>query len=75
VDGTDGARNAVREQEMTAPIGSKYLSDRATHFEADGVHTSMVNFTAEEAKGHVDEAHRLGKKSGAHAIGSDGIAD
>jgi imidazolonepropionase-like amidohydrolase len=34
----------------------------------------MVNFTDEEAKAIVDEAHRLGKKVAAHAIGSDGIA-
>src|SRR5438552_15094366 len=34
----------------------------------------MVNFTDEEAKAIVDEAHRIGKKVGAHAIGSDGIA-
>src|SRR5467141_3828844 len=35
---------------------------------------SMVNFTDEEAKAIVDEAHRIGKKVAAHAIGSDGIA-
>jgi imidazolonepropionase-like amidohydrolase len=34
----------------------------------------MVNFTDEEAKAIVDEAHRLGKKVAAHAIGSEGIA-
>ena len=34
----------------------------------------MVNFTDEEATAIVDEAHRLGKKVAAHAIGSDGIA-
>src|SRR2546429_762065 len=34
----------------------------------------MVNFTDEEAKAIVDEAHRIGKKVAAHAIGSDGIA-
>jgi len=33
-----------------------------------------VNFTDEEAKAIVDEAHRIGKKVAAHAIGSDGIA-
>jgi len=34
----------------------------------------MVNFTDEEAKAIVDEAHRLGHKVAAHAIGSDGVA-
>jgi imidazolonepropionase-like amidohydrolase len=32
-----------------------------------------VNFTDEEAKAIVDEAHRLGKRVAAHAIGWDGI--
>ena len=34
---------------------------------------SWVNFTDEEAKAIVDEAHRLGKQVAAHAIGWDGI--
>src|SRR5467141_3024985 len=74
VDGTDGARKAVREQAMYGADWIKYYSDRRYHFEADGVLHSMVNFTDEEAKAIVDEAHRLGKKVAAHAIGSDGIA-
>ena len=52
----------------------KYYSDRAYHFESDGVLHSMVNFTDDEARAIVDEAHRLGKKVAAHAIGSEGIA-
>ena len=74
VDGVDGARKAVREQVMYGADWIKYYSDRRYHFEADGVLHSMVNFTDEEAKAIVDEAHRLGKKAAAHAIGSDGIA-
>jgi imidazolonepropionase-like amidohydrolase len=74
VDGVDGARKAVREQIMYGADWIKYYSDRRYHFEADGVLHSMVNFTDEEAKAIVDEAHRLGKKVAAHAIGSDGIA-
>jgi imidazolonepropionase-like amidohydrolase len=74
VDGVDGARKAVREQAMYGADWIKYYSDRRYHFEADGVLHSMVNFTAEEAKAIVDEAHRIGKKVAAHAIGSDGIA-
>jgi imidazolonepropionase-like amidohydrolase len=74
VDGADGARKAVREQVMYGADWIKYYSDRRYHFEADGVLHSMVNFTDEEAKAIVDEAHRLGKKVAAHAIGSDGIA-
>src|SRR5438046_9457315 len=52
----------------------KDYSDRRYHFENDNVLHSMVNFTDEEAKAIVDEAHRIGKKVAAHAIGSDGIA-
>ena len=74
VDGTDGALKAVREQAMYGADWIKYYSDRRYHFEADGVLHSMVNFTDEEAKAIVDEAHRIGKKVAAHAIGSDGIA-
>jgi imidazolonepropionase-like amidohydrolase len=73
-DGVDGVRKAVREQAMYGADWIKYYSDRRYHFEADGVLHSMVNFTDEEAKAIVDEAHRLGKKAAAHAIGSDGIA-
>jgi len=74
VDGVEGARKAVREQAMYGADWIKYYSDRRYHFEADGVLHSMVTFTDEEAKAIVDEAHRLGKKVAAHAIGSDGIA-
>ncbi|HEY2459975.1 MAG TPA: amidohydrolase family protein [Candidatus Acidoferrum sp.] len=73
-DGVDGVRKAVREQVMYGADWIKYYSDRKYHFEADGVLHSMVNFTDEEAKAIVDEAHRLGKKVAAHCIGSDGIA-
>jgi imidazolonepropionase-like amidohydrolase len=74
VDGADGARKAVREQVMFGADWIKYYSDRRYRFEPDGVLHSMVNFTDDEAKAIVDEAHRLGKKVAAHAIGSDGIA-
>src|SRR5437667_4994886 len=74
VDGVDGARKAVREQVMYGADWIKYYSDRRYHFAGDGVLHSMVNFTDEEAKAIVEEAHRLGKKVAAHAIGSDGIA-
>ncbi|HEY6126566.1 MAG TPA: amidohydrolase family protein [Candidatus Acidoferrum sp.] len=74
VDGVEGARKAVREQIMYGADWIKYYSDRAYHFEPDGVLHSMVNFTDDEAKAIVDETHRLGKKVAAHCIGSDGIA-
>ncbi len=74
VDGVDGARKAVREQVMYGADWIKYYSDRGYFFGPDGVLHSRVNFTEEEAKAIVDEAHRLGRKVAAHAIGSDGIA-
>src|SRR5690242_6375306 len=73
VDGVEGARKAVREQVMYGADWIKYYSDRKYYFGSDGVLHSMVNFRDDEAKAIVDEAHRLGKKVAAHAIGSDGI--
>jgi imidazolonepropionase-like amidohydrolase len=73
-DGVEGVRKAVREQVMYGADWIKYYSDRKYIFGPDGVLHSMVNYTDEEAKAIVDEAHRLGKKVAAHCIGSDGIA-
>jgi imidazolonepropionase-like amidohydrolase len=74
VDGVDGARKAVREQVMYGADWIKYYSDRREHFGPDGRLHSSVNFTDEESRAIVEEAHRLGKKVAAHAIGSEGIA-
>jgi imidazolonepropionase-like amidohydrolase len=74
VDGVDGARKAVREQVMYGADWIKYYSDGRVHFDANGRLRSKVLFTDEEARGIVEEAHRLGRKVAAHAIGSDGIA-
>lgn len=74
VDGVEGARLAVREQVGRGADWIKYYSDRGYNYTADGVLHSRVNFTDEEAKAIVDEAHRLGRRVAAHAIGSDGAA-
>jgi imidazolonepropionase-like amidohydrolase len=74
VDGADNARHAVREQFEHGANWIKYYSDRGYFYGPDGVLHSWVNFTDEEARAIVDEAHRLGHKVAAHAIGSDGIA-
>ena len=74
VDGVDGARKAVREQVMYGADWIKYYSDRREHFGPDGRLHSSVNFTDEESRAIVEEAHRLGRKVAAHAIGSEGIA-
>jgi imidazolonepropionase-like amidohydrolase len=74
VDGVESARLAVREQVGHGADWIKYYSDRGYNYTADGVLHSRVNFTDEEAKAIVDEAHRLGRRVAAHAIGSDGAA-
>ena len=71
-DGVDGLRHAVREQVKYGADWIKYYSDRR-YFLKDGSLHSWVNFTDEEAKAIVDEAHRLGRKVAAHAMGREGI--
>ena len=74
VNGVDNARLAVREQVSHGADWIKYYSDRGYYFAPDGVLHSRVNFTDEEARAIVEEAHRLGRRVAAHAIGSDGAA-
>jgi imidazolonepropionase-like amidohydrolase len=72
VDGVDNIRKAVREQVKFGADWIKYYSDRR-YFMKDGALHSWVNFTDDEAKAMVDEAHRLGRKVAAHAMGWEGI--
>src|SRR5882672_5910424 len=72
VDGADNIRRAVREQVKYGADWIKYYSDRR-YFMRDGALHSWVNFTDEEVKALVDEAHRLGRKVAAHAMGREGI--
>jgi imidazolonepropionase-like amidohydrolase len=72
IDGADPARRAVREQVKYGADWIKYYSDRR-YFLKDGALHSWVNFTDEEVKAIVDEAHRLGRKVAAHAMGREGI--
>ena len=72
VDGADDIRHAVREQVKYGADWIKYYSDRR-YFLKDGALHSWVNFTDEEAQAIVEEAHRLGRKVAAHAMGRDGI--
>ncbi len=76
VDGVDGARLAVREQVAHGADWIKFYADRRYYFgpPPDSVLHSWVNFTDDEARAIVDEAHRLGRRVAAHAIGADGIA-
>ncbi len=72
VDGADNLRHAVREQVKYGADWIKFYADRGS-FVKDGVIHSKVNFTAEETRAMVDEAHRIGHKVAAHAIGREGI--
>lgn len=74
VDGADRARLAVREQVAHGADWIKFYADRRYYFGSDSVLHSWVNFTDEEARAIVEEAHRLGHHVAAHAIGADGIA-
>jgi imidazolonepropionase-like amidohydrolase len=72
VDGADNIRKAVREQVKYGADWIKFYADRR-YYMKDGALHSWVNFTNEEMKALVDEAHRLGRRVAAHAMGRDGI--
>jgi len=72
VDGADNIRRAVREQVKYGADWIKFYADRR-YFVKDGALHSWVNFTEEEMKAMVDEAHRLGRRVAAHAMGREGI--
>ena len=72
VDGADNIRKAVREQAKYGADWIKFYADRRYYLK-DGALHSWVNFTDEEMEAMVSEAHRLGKKVAAHAMGWDGI--
>src|SRR5207344_1806776 len=72
VDGPENLRHAVREQVSFGADWIKYYSDRR-YFIKDGALHSWVNFSDEEAAALVGEAHRLGRKVAAHAMGREGI--
>ncbi len=71
-DGAENLRHAVREQVKYGADWIKYYSDRG-YFMKDGVLHSKVNYRLEESKALVEEAHRIGHKVAAHAMGREGI--
>lgn len=72
IDGADAIRKAVREQVKYGADWIKFYADRK-YYMKDGKLRSWVNFTDEEMEAMVTEAHRLGKRVAAHAMGWDGI--
>ena len=73
VDGPEDIRKAVREEVKYGADWIKFYADRRYYIGSDGRLRSWVNFTDEELKMLVGEAHRLGRKVAAHAMGWDGI--
>ena len=70
-DGVDGVRKLVRTE---VKYGADVIKIMAT--EGGGEGNDVANetqFTLDEMKAIVDEAHRYGKKVAAHAHGTDGI--
>ena len=70
-DGVDGVRRLVRYE---LKHGADVIKIMATEGGSEG--TDLANeteFTLEEMKAIVDEAHRAGRKVAAHAHGADGI--
>lgn len=71
-DGVDGVRKAVREQIEYGADWIKYYADGPTQFRDGAIH-SRPNYTDEESRALVDEAHRMGHKVAAHAGGREAI--
>jgi imidazolonepropionase-like amidohydrolase len=72
VDGPDEIRKAVRQQVKYGADWIKFYADRQYYLEG-GKLRSKVNFTPEEIRAIVAEAHRLDRRVAAHAMGRDGI--
>jgi imidazolonepropionase-like amidohydrolase len=75
IDGVEGVRKAVREEAKYGADWIKFYADRKYYATGDPKRPlrSWVNFTPEEMAAMVGEAHRIGKKVAAHAMGWDGI--
>jgi imidazolonepropionase-like amidohydrolase len=73
VDGVDEIRKAVREQVKYGADWIKVYADRQPYVGQDGRLHSWTNWTDDELRALVAEAHRLGKPVAAHAHGWEGI--
>ena len=71
-DGADACRRAVRMQVENGVDWIKVYADRSYRRRPDGGFESIVNFTPEEFRAIVDEAHRLRRKVAAHSITPSG---
>jgi imidazolonepropionase-like amidohydrolase len=67
-DGADACRQAVRDQIVHGADWIKVYADRSYYRQADGSIRSLPNFTLEEMKAIVDQAHRTRRKVAAHSM-------
>src|ERR1041385_2960791 len=73
VDGADEGRKAVREEIMYGADWIKVYSDRGYHLRDDGVLDDIPDFTLDELRAIVDEAHRNGRPVASHAVALNGV--
>jgi len=73
VDGADAGRKAVREEIMYGADWIKVYSDRSYRLRDDGVLDDIPDFTLDELRAIVDEAHRNGHPVASHAVALNGV--
>lgn len=71
-DGADDCRKAVRWQVQNGADWIKVYADRSYYRTPEGGWASIPNFTPEEMKAIVDEAHKLRRKVAAHSMTPSG---
>jgi imidazolonepropionase-like amidohydrolase len=71
-DGPDACRRAVRDEIAKGADWIKVYADRSYYRRPDGSFRSLPNFTLEELKAIVDQAHRTRVKVAAHSITPSG---
>lgn len=67
-DGPDGCRRAVRDQIAHGADWIKVYADRSYYQTSDGSFRSLPNFTPDEMRAIVDEAHRTRRRVAAHSM-------
>lgn len=73
-DGADACRQAVRDQISHGADWIKVYADRGYYKRPDGQIRSLPNFTEEELKAIVDQAHRTNRRVAAHSMTPSGHA-
>jgi imidazolonepropionase-like amidohydrolase len=73
-DGPDACRRAVRDQIAHGADWIKVYADRGYYKRPDGQIRGLPNFTEEELRAIVDQAHRTNRRVAAHSITPTGHA-